>query len=191
MYGWNSGELGGFLAYGHAYGLLHHDRIPEFLLALYSLAAHHYTRGTWTAPESRRVDPEDMSAPYCVPAQLAVPLLLRWALAFETPLREQLWLLRGTPRAWLADGATIEARDLPTRWGRAGVTVHSRLSTRELDVRTEVPDPGPDRTWLRLRLPTGHRIAAAHLGGRALEIDPEAEAVAVPPGRHDLRIRTH
>jgi hypothetical protein len=191
MYGWNSGELGGFLAYGHAHGLLQHDRIPEFLLALRSLAAHHYTRGSWTAPESRRVDPDDMSAPYCVPAQLTVPLLLRWALAFEMPLRDELWLLRGVPRAWFADGAEIEALDLPTRWGRVGVRVHSRLSTRTLEVRTAVPAPtAPARAWLRLRLPDGHRLASAHAGDRALEIDPAAEAIAVPPGRHDLIVRS-
>ena len=73
----NAAELGGFLSYGHAYGLLQHDLVREYLLELYALSAHQYTRGSWTAPETRRIDPTLPAAPYCVPAQLSVPMLLR------------------------------------------------------------------------------------------------------------------
>ena len=49
----NAAELAGFLSYGHAYGLLQHDLVREYLLELYALSAHQYTRGSWTAPERR------------------------------------------------------------------------------------------------------------------------------------------
>ncbi len=50
-YGYDRG-LQGFLTYGHAFGLIQHDLVREYLLTVYSMMAHHYTRGTWTAPES-------------------------------------------------------------------------------------------------------------------------------------------
>ncbi len=65
-------EMAGFLSYGHGYGLLQHGMIREFLLLLWSLSAHQYTRGTWTAPETRLVDPEREVISYAVPAQVAV-----------------------------------------------------------------------------------------------------------------------
>jgi hypothetical protein len=54
-YGWNTAEIAGFLTYGHGYGLLQHDFIREFLLTFYGTMAHQYTRGTWTAPETRNL----------------------------------------------------------------------------------------------------------------------------------------
>src|SRR5262249_25070828 len=100
-YRFESGEMAGFLSYGHAYGLLQYDFVREYLLELYSLSAHQYTRGTWTAPETRRIDPTQSTAPYCVPAQLCVPLLVRWMLAFEEPNSDTLWLCKAAPREWL------------------------------------------------------------------------------------------
>jgi hypothetical protein len=40
-----------YTAYGWAYGLLVHDMVERFLLHFYAMAAHTYTRGTWTTPE--------------------------------------------------------------------------------------------------------------------------------------------
>jgi len=50
-YGYKTGAVAGFLAYGHAYGLIQHDMNREALLLLYSIMAHQYTRGTWTATQ--------------------------------------------------------------------------------------------------------------------------------------------
>jgi len=111
----STAELAGFLSYGHGYGLLQHDRRREFLLELWSLCAHQYTRGSWTAPETRRIDPALPAAGYAVPAQLAVPMLVKWMLVFEDPLDEVLWLGRGVPDTWLEVG--FEVRNAPTRWG--------------------------------------------------------------------------
>ena len=129
----NTAELAGFLSYGHGYGLLQHDLVREYLLELYALSAHQYTRGSWTAPETRRIDPEQWAAPYCVPAQLSVPLLLRWLLVWEDPADEVLWLCRAAPRDWFADGRVVAAERVPSRWGTLAFRVES--ATR----------PGPGR----------------------------------------------
>jgi len=183
-YGYNTHELAGFLTYGQAYGMLQHDFVREYLLTLYSLMAHQYTRGTWTAPETRNIEPGIDAAPYCVPAQLTVPLLTRWLLAFEDPQSETLWLARATPREWLADGQTISARRVPTRWGTIGFTVESQLSAGRIAVVVELPTrPFGATIRLRLRVPPGRQLwRVAAEGGVKATLDSGLETVDLPAG---------
>jgi GNAT superfamily N-acetyltransferase len=170
-------ELAGFLAHGHFHGLLQHDQVREFLLGLWALAQHHHTRGSWTAPETRRVRPGSPAAPYCVPAQLAVPALVRWMLVFEQPVADELWLARAVPRAWLAHGQRLSVESAPTRWGPVGYAVRSHLDEGRLEATVTLPASAPQETWLRLRLPLGHRIATAALDGQPVGVDRAREAV--------------
>jgi len=182
-YGYNTNEPAGFLAYGHAYGLLQHDRVREFLLTLYSLMAHHYTRGTWTAPETRSINPATDAAPYCVPAQLVVPMLTRWMLAFEDPHSEILWLTKATPREWLADGQVISADNVPTRWGRINFAITSHVAAKRIEAVISLPTtPFVAAVTLRLRVPSGHRLTGVVLNGEVWKnFDPELETVNLPP----------
>jgi hypothetical protein len=158
--------VAGFLTYGHAYGLLQHDLVPEFLLALYGLAAHQYTRGTWTAPETRSLNLGVNAAPYCVPAQLTVPMLLRWMLVWEDPRSDTLWLCKGVPQHWFAAGQRIAAEDVPTRWGRVSFVL-------EIDEQGTVTGTAslPDgvATYLRIRLPRGRVIAGVEQGASLID----------------------
>ncbi len=181
-YAYNSRELAGFLSYGHAYGLMQHDLVREYLLELYSLSAHQYTRGTWTAPETRRIDPALSTAPYCVPAQLAVPLLVRWMLAFEDPNSETLWLCKATPRDWLKDGSTLAATGIPTRWGKVGFRVQSHLDDLRIEVALHLPTSNaPETTKLRLRVLGERTIASVVLNGEPWkDFDPKTETISLP-----------
>jgi hypothetical protein len=181
-YGCNTHELAGFLSYGHGYGLLQHDFVREYLLTLYSLMAHQYTRGAWTAPETRNLDPKQFAAPYCTPAQLAVPLMTRWMLVFEDPASDTLWLAKGTPRHWLQDGKTIAVSNAPTRWGPVGFSLRSRLRERRVECSVSLPSRTSDaRIKLRLRVPEGNRIQSVTLAGKAwAEFAPQEETVTLP-----------
>jgi hypothetical protein len=177
-YGYNTHEPAGFLTYGHAYGLLQHGFVPEFLLTLYSLMAHQYTRGTWTAPETRSLNPGANAAPYCSPAQLTVPMLLRWMLVFEDPRSETLSLLKGAPRHWFAPGRTIAVAAAPTRWGKVGFRVHVE-DDWSLSIALDLPSGFPAAVQIALRLPDGRNADGA-----------EGETLAIPPGTTSLRIAT-
>jgi hypothetical protein len=181
-YGYNTHELAGFLSYGHGFGLLQHDFVREFLLALESLMAHQYTRGTWTAPETRNLDPKIFAAPYCTPAQAVVPLLTRWMLVFDDPASDTLWLAKGTPRNWLEDGKTIAVTNAPTRWGPVSFRMQSRLHERTIEARAQLPSHNaPARIKLRLRAPEGERIRSVTLDGEPwTQFDPDEETVALP-----------
>jgi hypothetical protein len=106
-------DILGFVSYGYAYSLLLNDRIDEFILFLYSHRYHVHTRGAWKAGEV--TDIKGGNAIFCIPAQLTIPSILRWALVLEHPDEDILYLGRGIPRAWLATGKDLGIRQAPTR----------------------------------------------------------------------------
>lgn len=175
---------------GHAYGLLQHGFVREFLLCAYALSAHQYTRGSWTAPETRLVDPATDSIGYAVPAQLVIPMLLRWMLVFEDP-DETLHLAKGVPRAWLADGERIVVRGAPTRWGAVDVDIRSSLATGTVRVEIHRPAAAPV-TALHLRLPEGVDIAdVVDDSGAPVEWSAAEESVRIPAGAEQLALTVH
>lgn len=183
-YGYDTGELAGFLAYGHGYGLLQQDRVREALLLLYSDMAHQYTRGAWLAPETRNVFGDLPAAPYCTPAQLVASLMTRWLLVFEDPRTQTLWLGKGLPRAWLADGQVVDVQRVPTRWGRVGYRIVSHWNQRRIEATVSLPPEGiAAPVKLRLRAPGAARVRSVAVNGRAwTEVDAPEETIVLPPG---------
>ena len=183
-YGFKTGDLAGFLSYGHGYGLIQHDRTREALLMMYSVMAHQYTRGTWTAPETRPVFLDDPAAPYCTPAQLVVALMTKWILVFEDPMSETLWLGKAVPRKWLNDGKTVSILAAPTRWGRVGFSMVSHLNQGEIVATVELPSERFGAvTKIRLRTP-GHRLLkSVSVNGKGWSgFDSGEETVTIPAG---------
>lgn len=177
-YGYDTGEVAGFLAYGHGYGLIQHDFIRQSLLLTYSLAAHQYTRGTWLAPETRQLIRDTDAAPYCTPAQLSVPLLLKWLLVFEDPENETLWLAKGAPRDWLTAGNHVEVTGATTRWGRVGYRLQS--NGRRIEARVDLPAGGiTAETRLRMRA-AGPMKSVTMNGKRWDKFDAAGEFVTIP-----------
>jgi hypothetical protein len=182
-YGYTTGEMAGFLSYGHGYGLIQYDMTREALLMMYSIMAHQYTRGTWTAPETRSVIIDRPAAPYCTPAQLVVALMTRWLLVFEDPQSETLWLGKTVPRKWLEDGKTIKVSDAPTRWGRVGFSVSSHMMDKTIVAEVHLPTSFAAVTNLRLRSPKGERLSSVTLNGKPwIQFSADDETIAIPAG---------
>jgi hypothetical protein len=181
-YGYNTHELAGFLSYGHGYGLIQHDYIREYLLTLYSIMAHQYTRGTWTAPETRNIDPDRSATPYCVPAQMVVPMMTRWMLVFEDPYSNTMWLAKATPRSWLEDGKRIAVTGAPTRWGRIGFSARSFLRSLRIEVEVDLPaEPFDASVKVRLRVPERRQIRSVTVNNRPWkQFDPQEETITLP-----------
>jgi hypothetical protein len=192
-YGFNTGIMAGFLSYGHGYGLIQHDMIREALLLMYSHMAHQYTRGTWTAPETRSILPDQGVAPYCTPAQLVVALMTKWLLVFEDPQSETVWLGKALPQAWLEDGKTVTVESAPTRWGRLGFTVSSHLASGTIAATVTLPQSFPATTKLRVRAPNHAQLKSVALNGKPWDhFDAQTETITIPPQRLDrLSIVAH
>jgi hypothetical protein len=177
-------KLDGYLLYAHAYGLIQHDFVREYLLLLSSMMAHHYTRGSWTACEVRGIDPNGVSYPYATPAQVVVPLMTKWMLVFEDPQTDELWLTKGTPRSWLEDGKKISVSAAPTRYGPISFHIVSDLHNRKVEAHLDLPTaPIGAKIQLRLRAPEGNRIGSVTVDGNSSrDFNPAAERVTLPPG---------
>jgi len=101
-----------------------------------------------------------------MPAQLTIPLLLRWMLVFEDSAGERLHLARAVPREWLASGRDIAIADAPTRWGKVGFSLRADPQVQRIEGHVDLPSATPDGIWLSLRLPEGRRLVQATVDGR-------------------------
>ncbi|HKW30803.1 MAG TPA: hypothetical protein VJT54_15835 [Verrucomicrobiae bacterium] len=183
-YGYKTGELAGFLSYGYGYGLIQMDMIREALLMMYSDMAHQYTRGTWTAPETRNVLIDKPAEPYCTPSQLVVALMTRWLLVFEDPESNTLWLCKAVPRTWLEDGKTTAVSGAATKWGRVGFSVVSHIKAGTIAVQIDFPTSGMKAaTNFRLRVPGEKKLKSIILNGKAwTQFDTATETINFPAG---------
>jgi hypothetical protein len=157
-------DILGFISYGYARQLLKQDRIAEYLLFLYSHRHHAHTAGGWTAGEV--CDITGGLPLFCIPAQMTLPLLVRWMMAFEDDDAERLHLARGLPRAWLASGRPIAITRAPTRWGTVDLTLQADPAARRVKGTIALMGPGrPRETWLKLRAPKGWETPSAMVNG--------------------------
>ncbi|MBB6366533.1 hypothetical protein FHR56_001646 [Xanthomonas sacchari] len=174
-------DLLGFISYGYAQQLLRLDRIEEYLLFLYAHRYHVHTRGSWTAGEVSGIT--GGMPLFCIPAQMTIPLLLRWMLVFEDSAGEELFLARALPRGWLGSGETIAIEAAPTRWGRVSLTLQGDPARKRIAGSVTLPAQRPVRTWLTLRVPAGTRLQEVRLDGQPAALSgPRNERVLVPAG---------
>jgi hypothetical protein len=176
-------DILGFISYGYARALLRLDRIEEYLLFLYAHRFHNHTPGGWVAGEVSGIT--GGMPLFCIPAQLTIPKLVRWMLAFEDD--DGLHLLRAVPRDWIGSGREVGIKGAPTRWGR--IDVSARLDRERNVVTGDVMLHGaaPPRTSLRLRLPPGLKIVAARVNGRLVQPDAADRETLTLSGAADGR----
>lgn len=168
--------------HGEAYSLIQHDMIHEFLLFYYSHALHLHTRGTWTALECVDMDRDrGEHLPYCLPAQVTIPILTKWMLVFEDPLSSVLWLAKATPRSWLEDGKCIKVQNATTRWGLVSYQIMSQLDKGEIKAKITLPKNMASEVVIRLRVPENHHIQSVQINGKRWKVfDPQAETISLP-----------
>lgn len=170
-------DILGFISYGHAQQLLRLDRIEEYLLFLYAHRYQAHTRGSWTAGEVAGIT--GGMPLFCMPAQMTVPLLLRWMLVFDQD--QDLHLARALPRAWLATGRLIEMKGAPTPWGKVALRLQADTVQQRIDAVLTLPPSRPATTWLTLRIPHGSRLHAVTVDGRpASPQGPNNDRIAIP-----------
>lgn len=147
----------GFISYGYAQALLRLDRIEEYLLFFYAHRYHDHSRGSWTAAEVAGITGGD--ALFCIPAQMTIPLLLRWMLVFEESDGSCLHFGRAIPRAWIASGKPISIQNAATRWGRVSYSLIPK-GNQELIATIELPPNGdiPPILQVRFRVPEERKI---------------------------------
>ena len=178
-----SRDILGFISYGYALQLLRLGRVDEYILFLYAHRYHAHTPGSWTAGEV--TDISGGMPLFCMPAQMTIPLLLRWAFAFDDSAGETLLLARALPHAWVTAG-TASISDAPTRWGRCSVSLH--LERHAVRATVRLPDSAtPKDIWLTLRAPPGRTGVIVRVDGHPVPAtDRRGNEVRLQgrPGQH-------
>ena len=171
-------DILGFISYGSALSLLYLDRIDEFVLFMYSHRYHVHTRGAWLAGEVTGT--AGGTAAFCVPAQMTIPIILRWAPVLEHPDSGLLYLGRGVPREWLGTGKEISIKQAPTRWG---IVDYRIVQTAPGRVTAKVKFSGkvPKEVEVKLRFPKGAKVSAATINGKEVKVASN-EAVLIETG---------
>src|SRR5581483_2693026 len=177
-------DILGFISYGHAQALLRMDRIEEFLLFLYSHRYHDHTRGSWVAGEVAGIDGD--SPLFCIPAQLTIPLLVRWMLVLEDSDEDRLYFGKGIPREWTTSGKEIRIDRAPTRCGRVNFRMVSALNAVKVIVELERPG-SPQEIQVKIRLPRKNVVGQVTVNGRdAIFAGSNKDTVIVRTG-HERR----
>ena len=80
---------------------------------------------------------------------------------------DDLWLARGTPRAWLDQGEQISVEHAPSRFGTVGYEIRSDVAHDRIFATVSMPSRNPPKeVWLRLRHPKAAHIKAVLVDGR-------------------------
>lgn len=98
-----------------------------------------------------------------------------------------LWLMKGTPRAWLTQGKKIEALDVPSMYGRMSYTTTSDVDNGSITAVIDVPSRREIPVMkLRLRHPEAAKISSVTVNGEEygrIEADGETVTFVKPSGK--------
>lgn len=102
----------------------------------------------------------------------------------------ELWLAPMITSNWLQDGMAVAVTNAPTRFGKVGYHLASRIARGQVEADIEPPTELPLlRIVLRLRHPEGHPITSVTVNGtRHDDFDPQRNLVRLPPNRGRLRV---
>jgi hypothetical protein len=167
--------------------LADNDQPDQLALALYGMLADGMTRDTFVSGEAVSLLPvgtayyRTMYMPPNLGANSSFLETLKLLLVHERRgphgAPRGLDLAFATPRAWLADGATIDVRRVRTSFGPLSFSLRRSGKTIHIDV---VNPKAPEQARLRLRLPAGMRLLRVRLGVRTLRVDPRTSTVTLP-----------
>jgi len=191
--------LDNFQIYNAAFQKLRLGRTRHFLMGYYSFIRSLLAPGTWSGFEQVQLLPHEKEkgrrpgyGAYNKSTRISgfegahptwpVARLTRQIFAFDEPAGGSVWIGRGIPRHWLRHGQPVQAKGIPTRYGKLNLTFIYNTKDRTLNVRVE---PLQRRTFPELligaRDPEGDRAVsvASQPPGKECHLDVQRELVSV------------
>ena len=183
-------NLGGFeklqpyyVHYQDAY--LERDQIPNFLRGFFNTLAAISDHQTLTFQEEL-----DFSGaqPHKTHEEAWFFHQLRHLLVME--MGNEVFLARGTPRPWLADGKKISVQRAPTYFGELGYRIESFARQGRIEAAVEAPRrQAPAAIYLRLRHPEAAPLKRVTVNGLPWkDFDAAKEWIKLPGQAKDSKI---
>ncbi len=136
------------------------DDIPNFLRSLFNHAATDLHLATWTFNEHTTWAEKDKAH-----GRAVFLSNVRNMLAMEH--RDELWLARATPRAWLEQGKKISIKNASTHFGALSYEIVSDVDHGTITATLEMPARNaPSSVILRLRHPKTAPIKNVTINGK-------------------------
>jgi hypothetical protein len=103
---------------------------------------------------------------------------------------QDLWLARGTPKAWLEQGQTIRVARAPTMFGDVAYSIDSDVDHGQIRATVTVPERGrANQILLRLRHPQSRPIRGVTVNGKPWrDFDPAREVVKLHGTRGSVTV---
>lgn len=158
------------------------------MLHYFAMAAHTYTRGSWTTPEAVHPDKDVGGTDYVAAGVVTSTTYLKWMMLFEEPDNRTVWLAKALPRDWLTPGTEqVLVEGAPTRYGPVSYSLDAKLTAGTYTVAANVTLPPrfvaiPPRGGMRLRLRApavyAGKLKSVTVGGKNwAAIDAKAETI--------------
>lgn len=166
----------------HAVMRIDRDEPDHALVTLYGWLAHGMTRQGFVHGEGVRYTGGDAQGRYFHLPPNATSAANWLTLLRQLVIHEQdadsdanydtLRLLDATPPAWMEDEKRVKVSDAPTRFGKAGLKVESRLKSGQVLVSIDLPAKRPEGgTTIRFRLPKPYRASELRVGEQKIAPD--------------------
>jgi hypothetical protein len=182
-------NLGGFeklqpyyVHYQDAY--LQRDQIPNFLRGFFNTLASISDPMTLTFQEE--LD-RTGAQPHKTHEESWFFHQLRFMLVME--MGDSIFLARGTPREWLADGKEIAVSRAPSYFGEIGYRIKSRVDQGRIEATVQPPArQRPSNLFLRIRHPARALLKRVTVDGRPWQDFDSAKEWIKLPTESDLRV---
>ena len=159
------------------------DDIPSFLRSWLNRCAVDMNLGNWTFNEHTTFAHNDKSHGNSV-------FLSNFRKMLVMEIGDALWLARGTPRAWLAQGKRIRVKSAPTHFGMVDYQIVSDVDKGRITATVKMPSrKAPREVLLRLRHPKAAPIKSVAVNGKACkDFDAVRELVRLRGSREEVKV---
>jgi hypothetical protein len=158
--------------------------IEKSLLVFYSNFVYSASSDTNQTSERFHTDEPNFSAfqPNMSGNGRMLDMMRRMLIDEQDATEGRLWLLRGCPRRWFAQGESIVLRKAVTLFGEMAILMRSEGNTITVDVDSPAWE-SPKEIRLVLRHPDRKPMAKATVNGKGASVDGETIVLSRPTGR--------
>ncbi|MHB1000022.1 MAG: LamG-like jellyroll fold domain-containing protein [Armatimonadota bacterium] len=173
--------------WGYYKNYLHRGEIEKSLLVFYSNLVYGMSRDTYQTVERFHMDDPNFSPlqPNASGNGRILDMLRRMVIDDQDADKGVLWLLRGCPRRWFAEGKSVVVRDAITPFGKMALS--TRSNGKIITVSIDTPDKdAPAEIRLVLRHPDNLPITSASVNGRPAKVS--GDTVTLPQSGGHLQV---
>jgi hypothetical protein len=118
-------------------------------------------------------------------------LLCQSRIMFVDERGDELWLAPFVTNHWMKDGMKVAVRNAPTRFGKVGYTITSKVASGAIEAVVQLPEKfTAKKVILRLRHPDGKPMRSVTVDGKPhQDFDPKKETVTFEPFGESVTIR--